>query len=213
MSGQPDPADNQQPHSDDVDDVFVRIRRRIAEMRGTERGKLDPEALAKKLADRAKMLRGQLGKGEPAAPPISFLAFSHGQQRYGIPISDIVEVQPLTNYTPVPHAPRFIRGVVNWRGAIIALVDLMRLFGIVESGLVDERACVIVEAAGRRVGILACQAEELYTVPLNQVKAVPELPTEVPPEWVVGVHDENRLILSLKPMLQSLAMTDFQAPA
>ena len=38
------------------------------------------------------------------------------------------------------------------RGGILALVDLVELFGIAGSGLIDERSCVVVEAAGRRIG-------------------------------------------------------------
>ncbi len=199
----------QQPQIENADDVFVRLRQRIDEMRGDDRSEVDPEALAKKLADRAKVLRGRIGKGEPAGPQISFLAFCHGPQKYGIPVSDIIEVQPLSDYTPVPRAPPFIAGVIHWRGAIISLVDLVKLFGIVESGLIDERACLIVEAAGRRVGILAGEVEELYTAPLDQVKPAPELPTEVPPEWVIGVFDENRLILRIDQILQDERLTSF----
>ena len=200
----------QQSQIEDTGDVFDRLRQRIDGMRNDDRGKIDPEALAKKLANRAKVLRGRIGQGEPAGPQISFLAFCHGKQRYGIPLSDIIEVQPLSDYTPVPHAPRFIPGVIHWRGAIISLVDPVKLFGIAESGLLDERACVIVEAAGRRIGILAGKVEELYTASLDQVKAAPELFTEVPPEWVVGVYDQNRLILRIEQMVQDVRLTNWR---
>lgn len=191
-------------------DIWDRLRQRIDEMRNDDRSKVDPEALAKKLAHRAKTLRGRLGASQTAGPQISFLAFSHGAQRYGIPISDIVEVGPLNDYTPVPGAPRFIPGVIHWRGAILSLVDLVKLFGIVESGLMDERTCVIVEAAGRRIGIMTGEVEDLYSAPLDQVKAVPEMPTEVPPEWVVGVYDENRLILRIEQIVQDERLTNWR---
>ena len=168
------------------------------------------DALARKLANRARLLRGRIGAGEPTGPQVSFLAFCHGAQRYGIPISDIVEVQPLSDYTPVPGAPRFIPGVIHWRGTILSLVDLVKLFGIADSGLIDERAYVVVEAAGRRVGILAGDVEELCTAPLDQVKSAPQLPTEVPPEWVVGVYDENRLILRIAQIVQDERLANWR---
>lgn len=200
---------NARPQTETAD-VFVRLSQRIEEMRRKDRGNLDPVALANKLAKRAKVLRGRIGKGEPAGPQISFLAFRHGSQRYGIAISDIVVVQTFSDYTPVPGVPQFITGVIHWRGAIISLVDLTKLFGIPQSGLLNERACLIVEAAGRRVGILAGEVEELHTAPLNQVKSVPELSTDVPPEWLMGVHDENRLILNIVQILQDERLTNWK---
>jgi purine-binding chemotaxis protein CheW len=191
-------------------DVFDRIRQSLQEMHAKDRGKVDPEALAGKLADRARMLRGRAGKAEGRGPRISFLAFSHGPHRYGIPLSDVIEVQPLRDYTPVPGAPPFIPGVIHWRGAILSLVDLVRLFGLGESGLVDERACVIVESAGRRIGILAAEVEELHTVGLDQVRPAPDLAAGVPPEWALGIHDENRLILQMEHNLQDERLADWR---
>ena len=180
-------------------------------MRRDDRSNLSPEALGKKLAERAKVLRGRIGKGAPAGPQLSFLAFRHGSQRYGIAVSDIVVVQTLSDFTPVPGAPPFITGVIHWRGAIISLVDLTKLFGIAQSGLLNERACLIVEAAGRRIGILAGEVEELHTASLDQVKAAPELATAVPPEWVLGVYDANRLILRMEQLVQDERLTNWRA--
>ena len=191
-------------------DIFVRLRERIEEMRSGDRGKVDPEALAKKLADRAQALRGQAGTGKSAGPQLSFLAFCHGAQMYGIPVSEIIEVGPLSDYTPVPGAPSFVPGVIHWRGAIISLLDLVKLFGITETGLIDERVCLIVEATGRRLGILASDVEELYTVSLDQVKSAPELSNDVPLDWVIGVYDENRLILKMDAVLQDSRMVEWR---
>jgi purine-binding chemotaxis protein CheW len=199
MSDYESQIDNQQA---ETDDIFLRLRQRIAGMQRADENAAAPEALAERLANRARVLRGRMGSSTSTGPLITFVAFAHGSQRYGIAISEIVAVQPLIDYTPVPGAPPFTPGVIHWRGSIISLVDLVRLFGIGESGLIDERTVLIVDAAGRRVGILAGEVEELYAVPLQQVKAAPELPTRIPAEWVVGVYDENRLILRIDQILQ-----------
>jgi purine-binding chemotaxis protein CheW len=194
-----------------IGNVFDQIRQRIDEMRSEGHGHVDPQALARKLAERAKVLRGRAGKSEPPGPQISFLAFCHGPQRYGMPISDIIEVKPLRDYTPVPATPSFIPGVIHWRGAILSLVDLVKLLGIAESGLIDERSCVVVEAAGQRVAILAGEVEDLITAPLADVKSAPELPAGVPSEWVIGVYDENRLLLRVEGIVQDERLIHWRA--
>jgi chemotaxis signal transduction protein len=100
--------------------------------------------------------------------------------------------------------------VIHWRGAILSLLDLVKLFGVAESGLIDERSCVVVETAGRRIGVLAGEVEDLVTAPLAEVKAAPELPTEVPPEWVLGVYDENRLVLCVEEIVRDERLTNWR---
>ena len=48
----------------------------------------------------------------------------------------VQEIRRVTEITPVPRAPEFIRGVINLRGRIIPVVDLKRKLGLgeVEAG-------------------------------------------------------------------------------
>ena len=200
-SGKAIAADEPRPAGADAG-VWQRLRKQMERIRTAETGRLDPAALAGKLAERARVLRGRIERSEAPGEQLSFLAFNKGGRRYGIAISEIVEVQPFEQYTPVPGAPPFIPGVIHWRGAIISLLDLGQLAGIRESGLVDVRAFVLVESAGRRLGVLAGEVDELYSVPLEELKSPPELAAHVPPEWIVGVHDENRLVLRMDVILR-----------
>lgn len=138
----------QQSQIDNDVDLWPRLRESMARLASIGERKSDPAALAEKLATRAKQLRGRMASAKPAAAPLVFVAFSKGQQRYGIPVSDVVEVQAMEQFCPVPGTPPFIAGVIHWRGDVLSLLDLGKLFGIPESGLADIHVCLIVEAAG-----------------------------------------------------------------
>src|SRR5574340_1672545 len=61
-----------------------------------------------------------------------FLAFTLGREEYGI---DILRVQEIRGYEPVTriaNAPGFIRGVVNLRGVIVAVVDMRIKFNLAD---------------------------------------------------------------------------------
>ncbi|MDA1231557.1 MAG: chemotaxis protein CheW [Planctomycetota bacterium] len=182
--------------------VWQRLRDQMVQMNAALSGQSDPEALAKKLSDRAKSLRHRVGTESTSVSPLTFVAFRKGPQRYGIPVSDVVEVQTLEHFSPVPGAPAFIPGVIHWRGSILSLLDLSRLFEIQETGIADLHTCLIVEVAGRRIAIAAGEIEELYDVPETQVKRVPELPGGIPGDWFIGVYDQNRLILKTAHLLE-----------
>lgn len=183
--------------------VWERLRDSLERMR-THAGKIDPEARARKLAERAQQVRRQIGGPEPTSPPMFFLAFSKGQNKYGIPLDHVLEVQPLEQFSPVPGAPAWVRGVVHWRGAVLALLDLTRLFELTEHGLSDLHAYIIVEANGKRLALVASVVDDVLAVPQAHLKAAPEFDDKLDPEWVLGVHNEERLILNLDAIFRRL---------
>ncbi len=103
--------------------------------------------------------------------PLYVLAFTKGRERFGIPLEAVLEVQSLEQFSPVPGAPAFIRGVVHWRGAVLAILDLTILFEVVEPGLSDLHAFIVVEADGKRVAVAASVVEDLVNVPRRAAAA------------------------------------------
>lgn len=182
--------------------MWDRLRARLDELSAAQSRKSDPVALATKLANRARILRGRTGQAVSTAIPLIFLAFHKGSERYGIPIDDVLEVLTLDQFTSIPRTPSFIPGVVHWRGSILALLDPGKLFGVAESGIADTHACVIVEAAHKRIALVVGEVEDIHSVPREQIKPPPTLPGDTPQEWFIGVHDGNRLILRMDLILQ-----------
>ena len=59
-----------------------------------------------------------------------FVAFRVGAQEFCIDIMGVREIRGWTPATPLPHAPAYVRGVINLRGAVLPIVDLAMRFGI-----------------------------------------------------------------------------------
>lgn len=203
------PAEQQQPESQEPEaantDVWQRLNEQMEKLRSQSPAASDPRGLAERLAERARILRRRMERPGTEGSRLTFLAFNKKQERYGILLDDIAAVESLEHFTRVPNAANFIRGVTPWRGSILSLVDLGRLFGRPESGLADLRACVIVETGGRRLAVVAFEVEEIFSVPHADVAAAPDLPGEIAPEWVIGIHDENRLILRMSEVIEGIA--------
>jgi len=155
--------------------------------------------LAAKLANRARLLRHRLTRAQPAEYREAYLAFNGGRDRYGVALSDVLEMQPLEFFTPVPHTPPFIAGVLHWRGAILSLLDLGKLFQSSQEGLADYHTALIVEGAGVRVAIIAREVEEVLSIAPGEIKPAPA--GTIPVGWVAGVCDENRLLIQTGQIL------------
>ena len=56
-----------------------------------------------------------------------FLQFQIGSDRYALEASRVVEVIPLLGLKKIPHAPRGVAGMFNYRGEVVPALDLTAL--------------------------------------------------------------------------------------
>ena len=65
---------------------------------------------------------------EPGVAPEAVVV-RFGGARYAVPMADVAEVIPVPRVTRVPGTPTWLTGVVNWRGRVLAVVDLRPVIG------------------------------------------------------------------------------------
>ena len=58
------------------------------------------------------------------------VTFRVGEQDFCIDIIYVREIRSWTPATVLPHAPDYVLGVINLRGAIVPIVDLARRLGL-----------------------------------------------------------------------------------
>ncbi len=54
--------------------------------------------------------------------------FHLGRDWFSIPLEQVREISPAGRIAPVPLAPPVVRGITNWRGRVITLIDVSRVF-------------------------------------------------------------------------------------
>jgi chemotaxis-related protein WspB len=57
------------------------------------------------------------------------LTFAVDSKPYAVAVSRIVEVLPKIELRPIPHAPEFLAGLLNYRGKVVPVIDLGLLLG------------------------------------------------------------------------------------
>ena len=80
---------------------------------------------------------------QPAAGEGRYLTFSLGDESYGLPVLNVREIIRLCHITPVPRMPAHVKGVINLRGTVIAVLDLRAKFQLTPKDY-GERTCIIV---------------------------------------------------------------------
>jgi purine-binding chemotaxis protein CheW len=132
-----------------------------------------------------------------ADQPLEFLAFTLGKEEYGISIQKVQELRGYETVTRVANAPPFIKGVVNLRGIIVPIIDMRIRFNLGTPTYDAMTVVVILNVAGRVVGMVVDSVSDVVTLTPAQIKPAPEMNGSMSTNYLTGLGsiDERMLIL------------------
>jgi purine-binding chemotaxis protein CheW len=104
------------------------------------------------------------------AGPQEVVVVRLGGSRYALPMEAVAEVGRPPSLTRVPGLPTWLAGVANWRGRVLAVVDLRPLLAA-PAGPLDRRGrLVVLHRAGVQVGLLTEGVEGTHVLDQEQVE-------------------------------------------
>lgn len=109
---------------------------------------------------------------------LEFLSVYLENELMGIPLTKVVEITKIKDIVPVPFSKSYIKGVINIRGEILAIVSLKEKLGLTENR--ESQRIVILETKFGKVGVIV---DEIYGV--IKVKE-----NELEPNPMVGKYSE-----------------------
>lgn len=117
----------------------------------------------------------------------TYILFTVAGTTYGARSRQVRHIEMLEEVTPVPNAPSHVEGVVFSRGQVVPVVNLRIRFGF-DRGTRDMRSrLLVVETAGRIVGLLADSAREFMAIPDNAVRPPGASLTGISGNYIAGV--------------------------
>jgi purine-binding chemotaxis protein CheW len=63
-------------------------------------------------------------------PEVPFLLFELANQTYGLPVAPLAHIIEMVTIRPLPQTPAFVKGVINFKGQIVAVLDLRLRLGL-----------------------------------------------------------------------------------
>jgi purine-binding chemotaxis protein CheW len=122
--------------------------------------------------------------------------FFLSNEEYGVDVRLVQEIIRISEITPIPRAPEFVKGVINLRGRIIPVVDLKRKLALGEVAETRSTRIVVVKVRERLIGLLVDGASQVLKVPLSSIEAAPEEIVEIDLSYIRGVAKlTDRLII------------------
>jgi purine-binding chemotaxis protein CheW len=143
--------------------------------------------------------------GKGATRP--YILFSVAGTTYALQSHQVRHMDMVDQITAVPNAAAFVEGVVFSRGEVVPVLNLRVRFGFERVNRDLRSRLLVVENAGRLVGLLVDDAREFITLPDAAIHPPSEAIGGLSGNYLEGVvtlGDRIVLVLNLAPVIQSL---------
>ncbi len=120
---------------------------------------------------------------------LQLVTFMLGAEEYGVPISQIQEIDRLGKITKVPKAAQFIEGITNLRGEVIPVLDTRKRFELQAKTSDDDRTrIIIVDIGGVKTGLVVDSVREVLNLARKDIAPPPEaIGSSVGQQFISGI--------------------------
>jgi len=155
-------------------------------------------------------------KAAAAAPaePTQYLTFQLAGEAFAIGILSIKEIIEYHALTEVPMMPACVRGVINLRGAVVPVMDLLARFGRPTSE-VTKRTCIViveVQAEDERqvIGVVVDAVNEVIDIDAADIEPPPTFGANIRTDFIQGMGKVKGRFVILLDVRHVLSIDDIQ---
>lgn len=128
---------------------------------------------------------------------LELLSFRVGTQEFCIDIMTVREIRGWTPATPLPHAPGYLRGVVNLRGAVLPIIDLAERIGLGRTEPTAQHVIIVAQVGAQMVGLLVSAVCDILTATEEMIQSTPDIAASQTRAFVQGLLTVEERMLGL----------------
>src|SRR5690554_516128 len=144
-----------------------------------------------------------------------YLSFQLQGEAFAIGILHIKEIIEYGQVTAVPMMPRFLRGVINLRGAVVPVIDLNARFGREPSSIGRRTCIVIVEVASgdesQVLGMVVDTVNAVLDLPGDALEPAPAFGASIRTDFIAAMGKLEQGFLIILNLSRILSWEDFVA--
>jgi len=137
-----------------------------------------------------------------------FFLFISNNNIYALEASEVIEIVEYQMVTKVPMMPAYVKGVTNFRGNIIAVIDLLQRFGLEQTQIVDKTSLAILRKKHSdkilHIAIIIDEVYEVDNINKRDIESTPDFGTQVDKKFIKNMakyNDEYIPILDIDTLL------------
>ncbi len=138
---------------------------------------------------------------------IQLVVFRVGGHEFGLNIFDVERVLRYEKPAPLPQAPDFLEGLMEYEDAPIPVIDLRKRLNV-DASVLDDTRTMILEWEQGRIAVVVDAVIELLRAPVDEIVPPPPIVRALAAEYIRGIFVRNGptiVILAVPKILSSTA--------
>jgi purine-binding chemotaxis protein CheW len=144
---------------------------------------------------------------------VQLVTFKVGGQDFAFNIFQVERILRHEAPAPLPKAPAFLEGVLQYRGAAVPVVDLRKRLNT-QAPLREDTRTVILEFEGGKIGVIVDAVTEVLQVAAQAVTPPPGIVRGLAAEYIAGIVVQDGrtiVVLNTNKLLSSQEKMELQA--
>ena len=140
-----------------------------------------------------------------------YVTFMLGETKFGIPVFKSKEIVEYNNITVVPDTPDYIDGVINLRGGVVTIVDLMKRFFGKKIVATDFTSVIIsepvIDGEINLMGLVVDAVKDVLEIKEEFLEPAPKYGSKLKAEYIKNVaslEDGFVIILDIDRIMSSV---------
>lgn len=117
-----------------------------------------------------------------------YITFSLGDEEYGIPVLQVLEIIKLEKLIQIPHSKDYFMGLMDIRGQVNPIIDLKKKLGIhLDTVDSENQRAIMINASGKKVGLAVDRVSHVIRFPPESIDTGPPSVKTASSRFIFGV--------------------------
>lgn len=128
---------------------------------------------------------------------LTFVTFNIGDEIYGVEVQKVHEIIGMVDITRVPKSKKYIKGVINLRGAVVPVLDMRTKFNMDVIDYTQYTVIIIVEVKSRHIGMIVDAVSDVAEIPVDNISGSEQYSSTISADFIksIGRIDEQIVII------------------
>lgn len=134
-----------------------------------------------------------------------YLGFRLDDELFGFELLSVREIIRMTDVTPIPRSPAFIRGIINLRGKIIPVVDLRKKFCLPMREDTDVTCIIVVDIGNTETGVVVDRVAQVLSFDSKEIEVSPSFSGKGDTDYIQGIGKRDNKVVVLLDVAKIMA--------
>ncbi|MEN6436253.1 MAG: chemotaxis protein CheW [Anaerolineaceae bacterium] len=138
------------------------------------------------------------------------VVFSIGNEFYGVDVDAVESIIKMQEITRLPHAPEFVEGITNLRGAVVPILDLRKRFGLEAVEATRDTRIMIVNMNNTNVGMVVDAVTQVVRISAESIDPPPQMAMTVNSAFIKGIAKLDEMLIILLDLKKVLTVDEYE---